>query len=417
MAKEAVAAASIAVITRHSTGCPRGSDPQWRRCNCRKAIYIYESGKVVYRSAKTRFWDQAERVAQAERELRDPVKARLREIEDEEAEKRSREAEKIANRAKVVDAVSDWLATHKATAASTANTHKIFAQKVSRCATEQGVEYLDGISKQMLDKWRGAWSSTAKRKDDRMGLTTQSHFLSRLKEFFRWAVATDRLNRDPSLALAPITPSDKRTMPLTPSQFNELLAATEEYDANQPRKKLQHGAELRAIFLTMRWSGLRLADVLALPRSALNGSRLVLKTKKTGAIFDRLIPDDVVSALTALPPRHTAPPDCFFWSRETHLHSLELAWLKRIRRLNKFVALVDDHDQPMKFHSHMLRDTYAVELLLAGVPLEDVSRLLTHTSVRVTEKYYAPWVRSRQKQLEDKLVDAMRKMGATVSAK
>jgi integrase len=58
-----------------------------------------------------------------------------------------------------------------------------------------------------------------------------------------------------------------------------------------------------------------------------------------------------------------------------------------------------------------------VELLLAGVPLEDVSRLLTHTSVRVTEKYYAPWVRSRQKQLEDKLVDAMRKMGATVSAK
>src|SRR5580658_203773 len=104
MAKEAVAATSIAVFTRHSSGCSRGSDPQWRRCNCRKAIYIYESGKVVYRSAKTRLWDQAERVAQAERERRDPVEARLREIEEEEAKKRSREAEKIANRTKVEDA-------------------------------------------------------------------------------------------------------------------------------------------------------------------------------------------------------------------------------------------------------------------------------------------------------------------------
>jgi len=200
-------------------------------------------------------------VAQAERELRDPVKAKLREIEEKEAEKRSREAERIANRAKVEDAVSDWLASHKAPAVSTANTHKIFAQKVSRWAAEQGVEYLDDMSKQMLDKWRGGWSSTAKCKDDRMALTTQSHFLSRLKEFFRWAMATDRLDRDPSLALAPIAPSDKRTMPLTPGQFNELLVATEEYDANQPRKKLQHGAELRAIFLSIRWSGLRLADV------------------------------------------------------------------------------------------------------------------------------------------------------------
>jgi site-specific recombinase XerD len=416
MAKEAVATSSIAVITRHSTDCPKQGNPQWRRCNCRKAIYIYEGGKVTYRSAKTRLWDEAERVAHAERELRDPVTVRLREIEEEEAEKRAREAAKIANRVKVEDAVSDWLATHKAPAASTANTHKIFTQKVSRWAIEQGVEYLDGISKQMLDKWRGGWSPSAKRKDDRMGLTTQSHFLSRLKEFFRWAVATDRLDRDPSLALAPIAPSDKRTMPLTPEQFSELMAATEEYDANQRRKGQQHGAELRAVFLAMRWSGLRLGDVLALPRSALNGTRLVLKTQKTGANFDRLIPDDVVSALTALPPRDTVHPDFFFWSRKIHLHSLELAWLKRIRRLNEYLAFTDDHGQPMKFRSHMLRDTYAVELLLAGVPLEDVSRLLTHTSVRVTERFYAPWVRSRQKQLEDKLVDAMRKMGATVSA-
>jgi len=41
-----------------------------------------------------------------------------------------------------------------------------------------------------------------------------------------------------------------------------------------------------------------------------------------------------------------------------------------------------------------------VELLLAGVPLESVSILLGHSSIRITEKHYAPWVRARQEQLE-----------------
>jgi integrase len=51
-------------------------------------------------------------------------------------------------------------------------------------------------------------------------------------------------------------------------------------------------------------------------------------------------------------------------------------------------------------HAHRFRDTFAVELLLAGVPLERVSILLGHSSVKITEKHYAPWVRERQEQAE-----------------
>ncbi len=51
-------------------------------------------------------------------------------------------------------------------------------------------------------------------------------------------------------------------------------------------------------------------------------------------------------------------------------------------------------------HAHRFRDTFSVELLLAGVPIERVSILLGHQSVRITEKHYAPWVRARQEQLE-----------------
>jgi integrase len=63
----------------------------------------------------------------------------------------------------------------------------------------------------------------------------------------------------------------------------------------------------------------------------------------------------------------------------------------------------------------MLRDTFAVEMLLAGMPLELVSRLLTHKSIKTTERYYARWVKAREKKLEVRMVEAMRKMGATVT--
>jgi integrase len=41
-----------------------------------------------------------------------------------------------------------------------------------------------------------------------------------------------------------------------------------------------------------------------------------------------------------------------------------------------------------------------VSLLLQGVSLESVSKPLGHTSIKVTERHYAPWVKARQDLLE-----------------
>jgi integrase len=65
----------------------------------------------------------------------------------------------------------------------------------------------------------------------------------------------------------------------------------------------------------------------------------------------------------------------------------------------------------------MFRDTFAVEMLLAGVPIDQVSILLGHASVRVTEKHYSPWVRARQDQLEKSVQAAwLLRSGRTSSA-
>ena len=51
-------------------------------------------------------------------------------------------------------------------------------------------------------------------------------------------------------------------------------------------------------------------------------------------------------------------------------------------------------------HAHRFSDTMAVELLKAGTPIERVSILLGHSSVRITEKHYSPWNRAHQEQAE-----------------
>lgn len=56
---------------------------------------------------------------------------------------------------------------------------------------------------------------------------------------------------------------------------------------------------------------------------------------------------------------------------------------------------------------HRLRDTFAVRKLLAGFQLDDVSRLLGHSSVKVTEMYYAKWVASRKRRLERLVADSL----------
>ena len=48
-------------------------------------------------------------------------------------------------------------------------------------------------------------------------------------------------------------------------------------------------------------------------------------------------------------------------------------------------------------------DTFAAELLLAGVPIERVSILLGHQSIKMTEKYYSAWTDLGQRQAEEDL--------------
>jgi len=45
----------------------------------------------------------------------------------------------------------------------------------------------------------------------------------------------------------------------------------------------------------------------------------------------------------------------------------------------------------------------ALASVLKGVSLDSVSKLLGHSSIKITERHYAPWVKARQEQLESEV--------------
>jgi integrase/recombinase XerD len=87
----------------------------------------------------------------------------------------------------------------------------------------------------------------------------------------------------------------------------------------------------------------------------------------------------------------------FFWSGHGDRKTAVCDWQAKMKRAFDEAKIVKGVSNMM---SHRLRDTFAVELLQAGVSIETVSILLGHSSIRITERHYNPWVKARQQRLE-----------------
>ena len=110
-------------------------------------------------------------------------------------------------------------------------------------------------------------------------------------------------------------------------------------------------------------------------------------------------------------------PRYFFWSGAGEKENEKKSWDKSLRRLFKSANLREADGAPKRCTAHMCRDTFAVELLLSGVPLDQVSLLLAHDSIKVTERHYAPFVKARQEQLEASVRLAWRQMSDIVGSR
>lgn len=172
--------------------------------------------------------------------------------------------------------------------------------------------------------------------------------------------------------------------------MERILDACERYPGNADRMK--------ASVLTMRLSGLRIGDTIALKRERVKGNKLFLYAQKTGTAVYVPLPPAAVKALGRL----EGDGEHFFTSGKAKPQTARANWS---RYLDTVFALAKVKDA----HSHRFRDTFAVSLLENGVSLENLSVLLGHSSVRITERHYKPWVRTLQRKLEEEVRKAWSK--------
>jgi integrase/recombinase XerD len=223
--------------------------------------------------------------------------------------------------------------------------------------------------------------------------------LERLRTFFKFCHESAWTRGNPAKALKPPVAKPLPTLPFSDEEIEKIFWAVDLF----PNRGV-HGANTRArvkAFVNLlRYSGLRIRDATTLSKDKVQKGKLLLYTQKTGTPVWLPLPKSVVEELQQIDEGGRY----YFWTGNGSEKSGVSVWQRTLSKLFENAGVVNGH-------AHRFRDTFSVNLLQAGVPLETVSILLGHSSVKITEKHYSPWVKSRQVKLEESIEKAWKLSG------
>ena len=349
----------LTIYRRHQRDCEhQGEGRSYRRCRC----VIWVDGTVgdvdIRKSLHTRDWQKAQDIV------------RQWEAEGQRVEETPPITLKEACDKFMADAEARGLRE------PTLYKYRLLFSRLQTFAESQGIECLCECDLDCLRRFRGTWPNRniAARKK-----------LEALRAFFRFSWESDWIPSNPAIKLKPPKITDPPTMPFSPEDVAQVLAACGRYRGGRVNAQ-----RLQALVQLLRFSGLRIRDAVTLRRERIVNGKLLLYTAKTGTPVYMPLPEFVVQELEM---SSSTNPRYFFWSGEGKPKSCVGDWQRSLKKLFRLAGVPDGH-------AHRFRHTFACNLLLAGVPLDRVATLLGHTNSKITEKHYAPWIRARQEQLE-----------------
>jgi integrase/recombinase XerD len=363
----------ITIYVRHKPGCKYRGDEFSKRCNCRKHLRWTQDGKQHRKQAGTRSWTEAE-------EVKGRLAAQL------SGKAPATETPKGQTIAQAVEVFTQDKKNQDVTAKVLAKYTRELA-RLKRYCEGRGIFVVGGLTKELLTGYAATWPESYP------ASSTRSRVRDRLSTFLRYCYQAEWLPRIPRLS--PVKVEQSPTMPLSAKEYAHLLDTTYATFADEPGR----GVRVRALIQLMRHSGLAIRDALTLKRAEIThdseGYSIVTSRQKTGTHVSVPIPADVAQEILAVV---NGNPVYVFWSGNGDEESATKNWAKYLARLFDDAKIKSGH-----MRSHRLRDTFAVDLLSKGVPMEEVSKLLGHGSIKTTERSYAKWVKGRQDRL-NKLV-------------
>jgi len=369
---------TVTIFVRHSAACTRKGDEFYKNCRCPKHLRWSYGGKQFRRSAKTRTWSIAEqrrRKIEAQHEAADPTKP----IDEVTIAAQSRPD--------IARAVELFISSKRSQGLE-GGVLKKYERELGRFVEFMGKRarfFPHEITLEALTEFRADWTTLYP------SSTTRAKVQERLRGFLRYCYESRLIDRVP--VLSPIKVDEPPTLPLSDKQYEKLL---EVIPTEFPSPK---SVRVRALIRLMRFSGLAIRDVVTLTRTELQRDskhglhRIVTSRQKTGTHVSVPIPPDVAEEVIAAMKLNESK-NHIFWNTGTGKPQTAVTnWQHDLRQVFRAAK------QP-NGHPHQLRDTFAVNLLQNGVPLEEVSKLLGHESIKTTEKFYAKWVKPRQDRLD-----------------
>lgn len=363
---------SITIFVRHSADCRYRGDELYKGCRCPKHFRYSHDGKQVRQSARTRFWKTAE---DRRRQLEANFAIDVSEVTIQPDAK------------KTIKRYVDIFVKDKRTQGLSASVLKKYERELGRFE-----EFMATRSKFLpheitvadLTEFRSDWQALYP------STQTQGKVQERLKAFLKYCYEDRAMDRVPKLSAISVDVAP--TLPLDAKQYQKLLSVIPHEFAGDK------GTRVRALIQFMRHTGLAIMDAVTIERDEFHSdgrlARVTTSREKTGTHVSVPIRPDVAAEILAS-AKLNENKQFIFWNTGTGKpQSAVTNWQHDLRQCFRAAGMPDGHP-------HQLRDTFAVGLLENGVPLEEVSKLLGHRSIRVTEKHYAKWVKTRQNRLDD----------------
>lgn len=204
---------------------------------------------------------------------------------------------------------------------------------------------------------------------------TINNYIRNIKVFFNWLQQEGELRKNPVDNISTIKTERRKKAEIKYEDFQRLI---DQFDYTK-----FHGYRNKVITMLLQDTGMRIGECLALTVNLIDFQhRMILVTKTKGrkeryVYFSHVMAKELKRYMN-FRDKYTESELLFPTSRNTPLtiHSFE----KQLREVGEQIGI--------SIHPHQIRNNFARQYLLNGGDFYTLSRILGHSSVRVTEQAY-----------------------------
>lgn len=221
--------------------------------------------------------------------------------------------------------------------------------------------------------------------DEGLAPASRARRLSSIRQFFKFLVNESVVDTEPTLGLT--GPKKARALPkiLSVAEVDRLITAAAQRIAGLEGRELFRALRFLCLLEILYATGMRVSELVSLPRSVLRGDPRVLTIKGKGG-RERIVPlnpaaREALERYLAVSGRFDNSP-WLFASKAAEGHVTRQGFALELKDIADAAGIDAERVSP-----HVLRHAFASHLLDRGADLRAVQQLLGHADISTTEIY------------------------------